>query len=380
MNAAANVIERIGGLPAARDEHWQYAPLRALRAVHDWSHAPAPAAAALTALVPAATPGFDQLVFVDGHLAGGSLAASVRTGAAPAATSPERDLRLAALPALAGLPDLLLELEGTRQVELCYVCSGAAGTVYPRLHLKIAANAAVMLVERHTGQLAAGALACSDYRLQLGAASQLRHYRLQGQGAAGLVFDQLQAQLAAAAAYTVFQIAAHRAPNRTTAQIELAGRGARCEWHCAMNLESGESSDLLLRVLHRAPATESLSRFRGIATGQSRASCAADVVVDSSARGARVQQSLKGLNDGTGAGVNLRPRLTIDTDDIQAQHGATTGQLDAQLLFYLRSRGLDVAAATRLLKWAFLGDVLAGIRDPQLRRAAEALAGRGLAP
>ena len=63
------------------------------------------------------------------------------------------------------------------------------------------------------------------------AASHLTHYRLQGLGAEGLVFDQLQAQLAADSAYTVFQIAAHRAPNRTTAQVELAGRGARCEWH-----------------------------------------------------------------------------------------------------------------------------------------------------
>jgi Fe-S cluster assembly protein SufD len=206
------------------------------------------------------------------------------------------------------------------------------------------------------------------------------HYRLHGLAPDSLCFDQLQAQLDSGSRYTVQHVAANGGLSRTTAVIELAGRGACAEWHTAANLQAGQRADLLLRIQHRAPATESLSRFRGIASGQARASCDADVVVAASARGARVRQSLKGLTDGAGAGVNLRPRLTIDTDDIQAQHGATTGQLDAQLLFYLRSRGLDPDTATRLLKWAFLGDVLSGNADPAVRQAAETLTAGGLAP
>jgi hypothetical protein len=56
-----------------------------------------------------------------------------------------------------------------------------------------------------------------------------------------------------------------------------------------------------------------------------------------------VQQSLRGLIDGKGAEVDLRPRLTINTDEIQATHGATTGRLDDNLLFYLLARGIDDA-------------------------------------
>jgi len=95
--------------------------------------------------------------------------------------------------------------------------------------------------------------------------------------------------------------------------------------------------------------------------------------------GARVQQNLRGLIDGRGAEVDLRPRLEIRTDDIQASHGATTGQLDETLLFYLLSRGLDPATARTLLKWAFLGDVLGEITVPALRRVAEQAAAGQLA-
>jgi len=379
MNAAASILERAGGLPSARDEHWQYAALRPLRSVPDWGAAPAPSAAAVAALAITPTAGFDQLWFVDGHLAGGSLADAV-TRADAATPSADRDFRLAALPALARLPANVLAVAGQRRIEVCCFCTGAAGMVYPRLELRLAADADVTLVERHAGRLATGAVLCSDFRLQLGAGAKLAHHRLHGLQAGALVVDQVQAQLAANASYATHQVSASAGQSRTSTLIELTGRGARSSWNAVMNLRAGESGDLLLRVLHQAPATESVSRFRGIASAQARASCDADVRVTASAPGARAQQSLRGLSDGAGASVNLRPRLTIDTDDVQASHGATTGQLDEQLLFYLRSRGLDLATAARLLKWAFLGDALTGIGDAAIRRDAEALLGGGLVP
>jgi Fe-S cluster assembly protein SufD len=134
-----------------------------------------------------------------------------------------------------------------------------------------------------------------------------------------------------------------------------------------------------VRIEHRAAGTRNVQRFRGIASGHSRLGCNSDVQVQAAARGARVSQSLRGLIDGPGASINLRPRLTIDTDDIQASHGATTGQLDDNLLFYLLSRGIDRETARSLLKWAFLGDLLAGMELPGVRHAAERLAAGHLA-
>ena len=74
----------------------------------------------------------------------------------------------------------------------------------------------------------------------------------------------------------------------------------------------------------------------------------------------------------------MRPQLEIYTDDVRCSHGATAGKLDDNMLFYLLSRGLDRDTAQRLLKWAFLDDVVAQIEAAAscAARSRSSLAGR----
>jgi Fe-S cluster assembly protein SufD len=97
--------------------------------------------------------------------------------------------------------------------------------------------------------------------------------------------------------------------------------------------------------------------------------------VTARAPGAHSAQTLRGLTAGAAAEIDLRPQLEIDIDDVRASHGATIGKLDADMLFYLLSRGLDPATADSLLKWAFIADVIARLSDPAWRsRFEDALA------
>mgnify|MGYP003547499384 FL=1 len=72
------------------------------------------------------------------------------------------------------------------------------------------------------------------------------------------------------------------------------------------------------------------------------------------------------------AEIDTKPELEIYVDDVRCSHGATTGQLDANALFYLRSRGLDPAAARQVLTAAFLREALGHIAPPELRARLEA--------
>jgi Fe-S cluster assembly protein SufD len=94
-------------------------------------------------------------------------------------------------------------------------------------------------------------------------------------------------------------------------------------------------------------------------------------VVARGAHGSDSRQSLRGLLAGAEAEIDVRPQLEIYTDDVRCSHGATAGKLDDDALFYLLSRGLTPDAAQRLLKWAFLEDVIAQIELPGLRRQIE---------
>ena len=96
------------------------------------------------------------------------------------------------------------------------------------------------------------------------------------------------------------------------------------------------------------------------------------VVVDAGASHADSQQSCRGLLLSPTAEIDSRPQLEIHADEVKCAHGATTGRLDPDMLFYMLSRGLDRETAQSLLVYAFLADVLTGMsvthrREPRSR-------------
>ena len=69
--------------------------------------------------------------------------------------------------------------------------------------------------------------------------------------------------------------------------------------------------------------------------------------------------------------VDTKPELQILADDVRCTHGATIGQLDAESLFYLQSRGIGKEDARNLLVFAFAQDVVDRIKVQSLRDSLE---------
>jgi Fe-S cluster assembly protein SufD len=129
--------------------------------------------------------------------------------------------------------------------------------------------------------------------------------------------------------------------------------------------------DHLIVVEHQAAHTRTEENFRGIAGGRARIGFNGLIIVRAGADHADSAQSLKGLLAGSDAEIDLRPQLQIHTDEVRCSHGATTGKLDDTMLFYLLTRGIEPEVAQRLLKWAFITDVVAHIDVPALRTYAQ---------
>jgi Fe-S cluster assembly protein SufD len=295
------------------------------------------------------------------------VAATAPTAADPAAGL----LRFGLLAeALAPAP-LAFELGGEGALELLLVGSSGDVARYATLQLQLLPGARWQLAERHLGDTGTHGLACQSLQLALGQGASLRHQRLLALGGSGLQLDTVSAQLGPEAHYLQRCMIAGAGTVRSSQSLRLAGHGARLDWQGLAVGSGREVRDVSLALRHEAPDTVSSQLFRGIADGRARIACTADAHVAASAPGTRLAQSLRGLLDGEGAEVDLRPRLTILTDAVQASHGATTGRLDADLLFYLLARGLGAVEARALLKWAFLGEVFAGCEPAALRTAAE---------
>ena len=122
---------------------------------------------------------------------------------------------------------------------------------------------------------------------------------------------------------------------------------------------------------HGAPDTRSRQTARAIASGTSRVIFNSKVVVEAGAVHAESQQSCRGLLLSPTAEIDSRPQLEIHADEVKCAHGATTGRLDPDMLFYMLSRGLDRETAQSLLVYAFLADVLTGMSVPSARAAIE---------
>jgi Fe-S cluster assembly protein SufD len=158
---------------------------------------------------------------------------------------------------------------------------------------------------------------------------------------------------------------------RNDLQVELAAPGAQLGIH-GLFLADGQSHvDNHTRLGHRAPHTYSRERYRGIAAERGQGVFNGKIIVHEGADGTDAGLSNRNLLLSKQAEIDTKPELEIYADDVKCAHGATTGQLDANALFYLRSRGLDAATARSVLVNAFAREILEQIPLLRLREAVE---------
>ncbi|HET8714586.1 MAG TPA: SufD family Fe-S cluster assembly protein, partial [Holophagaceae bacterium] len=122
-------------------------------------------------------------------------------------------------------------------------------------------------------------------------------------------------------------------------------------------------------ILHAEPRAQSRQLHKAIVDGAARAIFNGRIVVAPHAAGTDAQQQSRTLLLSDRARVDTKPQLEIENDDVKCAHGAAIGQLDPDELFYLQSRGLDLAAARNLLTYGFASDLLGRIPVASLRRA-----------
>jgi Fe-S cluster assembly protein SufD len=380
-------IERLeaAGLPSARDENWKYANLRPLERQRFVPALVRPAEP--TAELPASIAGFARYLFVDGAFTAAGSAPLSTTAArvtlldgapvAEATTLTGGDERFALLNAAFATDGAVIQvpggLEAPVQIELLFVASAEAvsGASYPRVELRLERDARAVLIERHVSAGEHANFVNSAVTAELARGARLEHYRLQELNARSVLFDTLSASLAQDAAYRLHGISTGAQAARSTLVMRLNGERADLALAVAALGDRQQVQDAYAVVEHAAPRARTVQTFRGIAAGRARVAFNGKIVVAKGAHGTDSSQSLRGLLAGPEAEIDVRPQLEIYTDDVRCSHGATAGKLDENMLFYLLSRGLSRESAQRLLKWAFLEDVIAQIAVPPLRRQIE---------
>jgi Fe-S cluster assembly protein SufD len=393
------------GLPTSRDENWKYVNLRPLEKVRFAPPTGEAQSTITTQDLPARIERYARYTFVDGVFApalsmptthagivvrsmklgalpGGATSLSP-TGLSPAGSLLPPDLRFALLNEAFATDGAQIQVEpGTdcqTCVELVFVATteAKAGASYPRVNFQVGAGARVGLIERHVSFGSDANFINCAVNVGVARDASVQHYRIQQTGARAIWFDTLTARLAENARYQLHSVNLGGVSARSTVHVQLTGERAEVGLFGVSVGGKNQVHDTFALVEHIAPNARTEQSFRGISAGRARVAFNGKIIVRKGAHGTDSRQSLRGLLAGTDAEIDVRPQLEIYTDDVRCNHGATAGKLDDNMLFYLLSRGLDRETALRLLKWAFLEDVVAKIDVPELRRQIEqSLAGQ----
>ena len=387
------------GLPGPRTEAWKYTSLRQLERR---SFAAVDALPSLDPLLLADIPA-PRAVFVNGRY---SVALSLTTDlpdgvslqllsealaeGGDAARFLQRrfersDEVFARLNAALATEGLLLRAEADVRSEqplhLVFIGTGdgADRAWHLRNLIELRAGAALTVVEHHFAATPHAHFINALSHVHLAKGAALSHARVQAEDERATSLLRTDAVLARDADYRRVDLELGAALSRHELNVRLEGDNARLTANGVLLAGGRRHIDTRLGIDHIGRDTACGLTWRGLGAGRARAVFHGGILIREGADGTDAALSNKNLLLSDNAEIDTQPVLEIHADEVKAAHGATVGQLDANALFYLRSRGLTQAEARQLLTAAFCREPLgviahAGVREALLARVDAALA------
>src|SRR5581483_6258879 len=169
-------------------------------------------------------------------------------------------------------------------------------------------------------------------------------------------------------AYESLTVFASAALGRHDLAVHLDGPGATCTLNGLTLARGSQHLDSHTLIEHAAPHGVSRQLYKGILADHARVVFNGKIVVRPGADGTDARQANQSILLSREATVDTKPQLEIFADDVRCTHGATVGQLDPEMIFYLESRGIGEDAARTLLTYGFASELIRDIAHAEIRR------------
>lgn len=242
---------------------------------------------------------------------------------------------------------------------------------HPRNVIHVGANAQVTIVETYlgTGSYFTNTLT----EIVAGEGAVVDHYKLQNESDAAYHVGSLFVRQARSSSVITRSVAVGSLLARTETAVALDGEGASATLDGLFVGTGSQHLDNVTAVDHVQPRCESAQLYKGILDQNARGVFDGLIIVRPGAEKTASRQENRNLLLSGTAIVDSKPNLEIHNDDVKCSHGSTIGQIDADTLFYLRSRGIDEQEARSLLVYAFASEIVDRMKievvREQVRRA-----------
>lgn len=250
----------------------------------------------------------------------------------------------------------------------------------PRVFLQLEANASLQLIEQHVQFADTLSLHNGVTEIFLAEGAKLKHARLQNDSLRTRHLSSIYVQQAAASQYKNTSLALGSAWSRTEFHVDFAGNHAHCDLNGFYLAGEQQMQSMHLDVLHAVPECSSRESFKGILYEQGKAVFDGNILVKPDAQKTDARLSNDNLLLSRDAEIDTKPRLEIYADDVQCSHGTTVGQIDPEMLFYLRARGIPKSEATSMICQGFAAELVAHCEYPVLEAKVLSILQERLAP
>jgi Fe-S cluster assembly protein SufD len=213
----------------------------------------------------------------------------------------------------------------------------------------------------------------------IGDGARLTHIKCTLAGETGSHLATWLTTLGQGSAYHAFQLTASTGLVRNTLFAAFKGEAAKLDISGAFLGRASEHIDTTLVVDHAVPGCESRELFKGVLADRAHGVFQGKVIVRPHAQKSDGKQMAQVLMLSPDAEFDSKPELEIHADDVVCGHGSTAAEIDEDLLFYLRARGIPAAEARALLVESFIGEAIDKVEDERLRAALSEIAKRRLA-
>jgi Fe-S cluster assembly protein SufD len=253
-------------------------------------------------------------------------------------------------------------------IEIIYEAAEDAAAYHPRTLILVGAGSQVTIVETYRGSGRYFTNAVTE--VVAGDGAVVDHYKVQQESLEAFHVATMHATLGRSANYSTHSISLGAALARHDSNATLS-EGTDAVINGLYIVNGSQHVDNHTTIDHAMPHATSHELYKGILDGRAQAVFNGKIIVRKDAQKTDSKQTNKNLVLSDEAVINTKPELQIWADDVRCTHGATIGQLDAEMLFYLRSRGIGAAEARSLLIYAFAQDIVDRIKVPPLRDSLE---------
>ena len=259
-------------------------------------------------------------------------------------------------------------------LHLVFVTTNGARTVsHPRVLLTAGRGSSSTVVESYIGVPGNRCLTNSVAEIVLEDDATLEHYRLLMESEDAFHVGVARVKQGAGSAYNSKVFERQVGLGRFDLYTSLDGENASCDLKGLYFTSGRQHMDNYININHTEPYATSRLYYKGILDGRSRAVFGGTVYVQPGAIKTDSHQEDKNLVLSPDAEVDSKPSLFIWADDVKCGHGATAGNIDMDTVFYMRSRGIDLEAASRLLIYGFASEIIDTVEDDYMRSYLERL-------